>query len=392
MAARLPIVAAVALALPAADAAAARDDETGIVVQDLAYGEVLFEFFQEDYFAALTRLLAAQQRGELTHHAAEAELMLGGLYLSYGQHRLAGEIFERVLAQSVDPALNDRAWFFLAKIWQQRGYLARGRGGADAHPRRAPRGARARAADAPRAGAHGAGPIRGRAGRARGVAPARATRGSATRSTTSAYRSCGSARSRPARACSTRSGSSIPRTPRSTRCATRRTSRSAMRGCRRRGPSRQSRRCNASVSTGRSRTRRCSASAGRTRRPPTTARRSRRGSRCASAACSTRPCRNRCWPCRTRLRSSERTSRPRITTSTRSRRSAARSFGSRPRSRASRTASSSPSCSASARTSPATPRVGTGGSSGFRTPSKAAISTSSSPATAFRKGSRTTAT
>jgi tetratricopeptide (TPR) repeat protein len=115
-------VAAVALALPAADAAAARGDD-GIVVQDLAYGEVLFEFFQEDYFSALTRLLAAQQRGELEHHGAEAELMLGGLYLSYGQHRLAGEIFERVLQQSVDPALNDRAWFFLAKIWQQRGYL-----------------------------------------------------------------------------------------------------------------------------------------------------------------------------------------------------------------------------------------------------------------------------
>ena len=122
MAARLAIAAAVALALPAAGAAAARDD-AGIVVQDLAYGEVLFEFFQGDYFSALTRLLAAQQRGELAHHGAEAELMLGGLYLSYGQHRLAGEIFERVLQQSVDPALHDRAWFFLAKIWQQRGYL-----------------------------------------------------------------------------------------------------------------------------------------------------------------------------------------------------------------------------------------------------------------------------
>ncbi len=125
MAVRLPIVAAAALALlPAAGAVAARDDDTGVVVQDLAYGEVLFELFQEEYVAALTRLLAAQQRGELTHHGAEAELMLGGLYLSYGQHRLAGDIFERVLAQSVDPALNDRAWFFLAKIWQQRGYLA----------------------------------------------------------------------------------------------------------------------------------------------------------------------------------------------------------------------------------------------------------------------------
>jgi tetratricopeptide (TPR) repeat protein len=114
---------AVALTLPAAGALAARDKGEGTVVQDLAYGEVLFAFFQEDYFAALTRLLAAQERGELEHHGAEAELMLGGLYLSYGQHRLAGEIFERVLEQSVDPALHDRAWFFLAKIWHQRGYL-----------------------------------------------------------------------------------------------------------------------------------------------------------------------------------------------------------------------------------------------------------------------------
>src|SRR5688572_663679 len=67
--------------------------------------------------------MAAQQRGELDNHGAEAELMLGGLYLSYGQHRLAGEIFERVLQQAVEPEIHDRAWFFLAKIWHQRGYL-----------------------------------------------------------------------------------------------------------------------------------------------------------------------------------------------------------------------------------------------------------------------------
>ncbi len=91
-------------------------------MQDLAYGEVLFDFFQEDYFDALTRLLAAEQRNEIPHHQSEAELMLGGLYLSYGEHGLAGEIFERVLAKSVDPALNDRCWFFLAKIWHERGY------------------------------------------------------------------------------------------------------------------------------------------------------------------------------------------------------------------------------------------------------------------------------
>jgi hypothetical protein len=92
-------------------------------IEDLAYGEVLFYFYQEDYFSALTRLLAAQTREEMPKQAAEAELLLGGLYLSYGQHRLAGQIFEQLLEGSVDPALHDRAWFFLAKIWHQRGYL-----------------------------------------------------------------------------------------------------------------------------------------------------------------------------------------------------------------------------------------------------------------------------
>jgi len=92
-------------------------------VRDLAYGEVLFYFYQDDYFSALTRLLAAQERGELEHHAAEAELLLGGLYLSYGQHQLAGEIFERLLEGAVEADVHDRAWLFLAKIWYQRGYL-----------------------------------------------------------------------------------------------------------------------------------------------------------------------------------------------------------------------------------------------------------------------------
>ncbi len=106
-----------------ADTAGEADRESS-GVQDLAYGEVLFHFFQDDYFSALTRLLAAQARGELTHHATEAELLLGGLYLSYGQYRLAGEIFERLLEQSVETEVHDRAWLFLAKIWYQRGYLA----------------------------------------------------------------------------------------------------------------------------------------------------------------------------------------------------------------------------------------------------------------------------
>lgn len=119
----LTLAAALAAVLVGGAAGASERYHGSIVVQDLAYGEVLFKFYQEDYFSALTRLLAAEERGELKHHAADEQLMAGALYLSYGQHQLAGQIFERVLQQSVDPAIHDRAWFFLAKIWEQRGYL-----------------------------------------------------------------------------------------------------------------------------------------------------------------------------------------------------------------------------------------------------------------------------
>lgn len=102
---------------------AAKNDPEPIVVEDPHYGEVLFYFFKEDYFPAIVRLLAAQQQGLLSEHEEQAELLLGGLYLSYGHHLEAAVIFERLLADNVDQEIRDRTWFFLAKIWLQRGYL-----------------------------------------------------------------------------------------------------------------------------------------------------------------------------------------------------------------------------------------------------------------------------
>ncbi|MFQ6005415.1 MAG: tetratricopeptide repeat protein [Woeseia sp.] len=94
------------------------------VVRDPHYGEVLFYFYQGEYFPAIVRLLAAKQQSQLDNHVDESELLLGGLYLSYGHHRRAAKIFERLLAENVNPEIRDRTWFFLAKIWHQRGYLA----------------------------------------------------------------------------------------------------------------------------------------------------------------------------------------------------------------------------------------------------------------------------
>jgi tetratricopeptide (TPR) repeat protein len=102
---------------------AAADDSDDIVIKDPQFGEVLFYFYQEDYFAAIARLLAAQQQEQFTEHVEDAELLLGGMYLSYGHHLEAADIFERLLADRSSLETRNRTWFFLAKIWYQRGYL-----------------------------------------------------------------------------------------------------------------------------------------------------------------------------------------------------------------------------------------------------------------------------
>jgi Tetratricopeptide repeat len=92
-------------------------------VKDLHYGDVLFYFYQDDYFDSITRLLAARQLDRIPHTQGEAELLLGGLYLSLGEHVEAGRIFEELLNKNTSPAVRNKAWFYLGKVWYQRGYL-----------------------------------------------------------------------------------------------------------------------------------------------------------------------------------------------------------------------------------------------------------------------------
>jgi lipopolysaccharide biosynthesis regulator YciM len=96
--------------------------ESSQVVQDLYYGDVLFYFYQDDYFQALTRVDAALDLGRVDHHLVESRLLKGGLYLSIGQHVEAGNIFKELLNDNVPDHVRNRAWFYLAKVWYQRGY------------------------------------------------------------------------------------------------------------------------------------------------------------------------------------------------------------------------------------------------------------------------------
>jgi len=120
----LALATSLALAAPAralaADAKPPADPPKHPVV-DPHYGDVLFEFFQNHYFPALTKLEVSQHFERMPHHADEAEVLRGGLLLSYGMHQQAGEVFEQLIARGAAPSVRDRAWYFLAKVRWQRG-------------------------------------------------------------------------------------------------------------------------------------------------------------------------------------------------------------------------------------------------------------------------------
>ncbi|MGH8134624.1 MAG: tetratricopeptide repeat protein, partial [Steroidobacteraceae bacterium] len=126
-----PLVRALCLVLAAALLAAApanarrHDPEhlPEIRVRDLHYGDALFYYYQDDFFEALTRLSAYEHWHRLPHHEQDAQLLMGGLYLSLGMHNEAGKRFETLLTNDVPTGVRNRAWFYLAQVWYTRGYL-----------------------------------------------------------------------------------------------------------------------------------------------------------------------------------------------------------------------------------------------------------------------------
>ncbi len=98
-------------------------------VKDLRYGVALYHFYQEDYFNALLELISAQQLQALPNHQTNAELLKGGISLSYGLDKQAEAIFSRLLSAKpahadtivLDEQQKNKAWFYLGKLVYQQG-------------------------------------------------------------------------------------------------------------------------------------------------------------------------------------------------------------------------------------------------------------------------------
>ena len=93
-------------------------------VSNLAYGTSLFNFFQDKYFSAITDLLVARHYNRLDSEDKNPELLLGGMYLSYGIPDKAASIFTALLDQSgktTSATVRDRALFHLGKHYYESG-------------------------------------------------------------------------------------------------------------------------------------------------------------------------------------------------------------------------------------------------------------------------------
>ncbi|GMQ86868.1 MAG: hypothetical protein BMS9Abin08_0066 [Gammaproteobacteria bacterium] len=98
-----------------------RENDSGRL-QELLYGEALFNFHQQDYFSAITRLQLADEQGLLPPSSTDTGILLARLKLAYGMDIDAAFDFHALLNKKVPDTVRNRAWYELAKAFFHKGY------------------------------------------------------------------------------------------------------------------------------------------------------------------------------------------------------------------------------------------------------------------------------
>ena len=95
------------------------------VIKDLRYGESLFNFYQNKYFSSITNLMIAEAKEPITKQGNEPELLKGGLFLAYGLHNQAHDIFTKLINANLPVYTRDRAFYYLGKSFYKKSYYDR---------------------------------------------------------------------------------------------------------------------------------------------------------------------------------------------------------------------------------------------------------------------------
>ena len=102
------------------------DDKNLHKVEDLAYGVSIYHFNQGKYFSSITDLLVAEKKEQISNDKQNPQLLLGGLYLSYGMYSKSSDVFEKLLQDgglNASEEVKDRAWYLSGKNFYENGML-----------------------------------------------------------------------------------------------------------------------------------------------------------------------------------------------------------------------------------------------------------------------------
>ncbi len=100
----------------------AADDLEVHRVENLAYGQALYEFFQDHELNAITRLMIAEQRPQTEVQQHESNLLLADLYYGYGLYEESRNRFAQLLGAEVSDSIQNRIWFNLARLRFDQGF------------------------------------------------------------------------------------------------------------------------------------------------------------------------------------------------------------------------------------------------------------------------------
>ncbi len=95
---------------------------------DKAYQEILYFYFQKDFYQALTHFEVLQQScpnalKKISNPGVDPSLLKGGISLAYGLDEQAADIFQRILNQAAEPKTQVQAWLLLGQsLFQKQRY------------------------------------------------------------------------------------------------------------------------------------------------------------------------------------------------------------------------------------------------------------------------------
>lgn len=85
-------------------------------VNNMAYGELLFHYYQHQALNGITHILVKNQHGGYQEHQDHADILQGALYLSLGMTEHAETIFTATATNSLNPETRNKAWIALAEL------------------------------------------------------------------------------------------------------------------------------------------------------------------------------------------------------------------------------------------------------------------------------------